>query len=58
MGVLSMVSKEKAISVPRAAELLGMTRSAVNYWIKTKKTAFQTVGEELLRTAKGIVSFS
>jgi len=53
-----MVSKEKAISVPRAAELLGMTRSAVNYWIKTKKTAFQTVGEELLRTAKGIVSFS
>jgi len=32
-----MVTKEKTISVPRAAELIGMTRSAVNYWIKTKK---------------------
>jgi excisionase family DNA binding protein len=32
-----MVTKEKTISVPEAAKLIGMTRTTVNHWISTKQ---------------------
>lgn len=32
-----MIKEEKTVSVPEAASLCGVTRSTVNYWIKTKK---------------------
>ncbi len=32
-----MVTEEKTVSVPEAAALIGITRSTVNHWIKTKK---------------------
>jgi excisionase family DNA binding protein len=52
-----MIPEEKAISVPEAAASIGVTRSTVNYWIKTKKLHARRTGRNYSIPVKELCLF-
>ena len=52
-----MITEEKTVSVPEAAALIGITRSAVNYWIKTKKLHAKRSGRNYSVPVKDLMLF-
>ena len=52
-----MITKEKTVSVPKAASLCDVTRSTVNHWIKTKKVHAKRSGRNYSVPVKELFVF-